>query len=110
METGWAVDAPCSAPARFDSLHPHQACEQYPVPEPLVRGDLLRDKLAVVGLRQLMVGGERSESGAQVEPEWGGLETGRRAVARPAILFRARDHLGADRVDDNSSGRSRKEL
>jgi len=24
METGWAVDPPCSAPARFDSLHPHQ--------------------------------------------------------------------------------------
>src|SRR5438552_11194077 len=55
----------------------------------------------VVRLRQLMVGSERSESGAHVEPHWGGLETGRRAVARPAILFRALDHLGADRVEDN---------
>src|SRR5438552_1118054 len=71
------------------------------VPEPLVRGDLLRDKLAVVRLRQFIVGSERSESGAHVEPERGGLETGRRPVARPAILFRALDHLGADRVEDN---------
>jgi hypothetical protein len=31
------------------------------------------------------------------------LETGRRAVARPAILFRALDHLCADRAEDNVS-------
>src|SRR5207237_4725657 len=33
--------------------------------------------------------------------ESGCVETGRRAVARPAIRFPALDHLGADRVEDN---------